>query len=239
MTYSHVVKGEFVARPNRFVATVRINGAEETVHVKNTGRCRELLLPGVTVYLAQSDNPFRKTRYDLVAVEKIREGKERLLINMDSQIPNEVAAEWLRGNLFSEKALVRREVTFGTSRFDFYIEDSCRRVFLEVKGVTLEKDGVALFPDAPTERGVKHLHELVSCLDEGYEAFVLFVIQMKGPVLFRPNDVMHKAFGDALRLAHAKGVKVLAVDCQVTPDSLTISEPVAVELSSDMIHKHL
>ena len=168
MKYKNIVKGRFVERPNRFIAKVEINGKTETVHVKNTGRCRELLQSGNTVYLEKSDNPARKTGYDLVAVEKKRENKADLLINMDSQIPNAAAEEWLRkGNIFSDMAVIRREVKYGNSRFDLYIEDGERRAFLEVKGVTLEKDGVAMFPDAPTERGIKHINELISLVSQG------------------------------------------------------------------------
>lgn len=231
MKYSKIIKGSFLSRPNRFIAKVLIDGNEETVHVKNTGRCRELLIPGVTVYLYVSDNPGRKTKYDLIAVEKIREGKTPLLVNMDSQVPNTVAHEWLReSGLFSENALIRREVTYGKSRFDFYIEDGERKAFLEVKGVTLENDGVASFPDAPTERGVKHINELTECVKNGYEGYILFVIQMKEILFMTPNDVTHKAFGDALRSAEKSGVKILAVDCVITPDSIICDKNVEVKL---------
>lgn len=226
MKYSKVISGRFIERPNRFVAIADINGKRETVHVKNTGRCKELLVPGCKVYLSVSDNPERKTRCDLIAVEK-----GSLLINMDSQIPNDVAEEWLKsGNLFSKNAVIRREVTYGSSRFDFYIEDGERKIFLEVKGCTLEKDGIAMFPDAPTERGVKHIKELMGCISEGYEAYLLFVIQMKGCREFMPNDETHKAFGDALRAAASSGVNVIAMDCEVSPDSISISSPVSVKL---------
>lgn len=232
MQYRHVVKATFIERPNRFIAMVQLNGERVVAHVKNTGRCRELLIAGATVYLAVSDNPARKTKYDLVAVEKMREGKEPLLINMDSQIPNDVAEEWLRqGGLYPPGALVRREVRYGNSRFDFYLEHGERKAFLEVKGVTLEKDGTVLFPDAPTERGIKHLKELAACKADGYEAFVLFVIQMKGVHTFRSHDAMHVVFGDALRASVAQGVKILAMDCKVTPDSISIQDPVSIELS--------
>ena len=231
MRYQKIVKGSFMSRPNRFIARVLVNGTEETVHVKNTGRCRELLVPGCTVYLAASDNPVRKTKYDLVAVEKKREGRPPLLINMDSQVPNAVAEEWLRaGNLFPVGSTVRREVRYGSSRFDIFLQDGARKAFLEVKGVTLESDGVARFPDAPTERGVKHLRELTALVSEGYEAYVLFVIQMGEMKSFSPNDVTHKAFGEALRAAADAGVQILAMDCNVTPDSLTINAPVPVVL---------
>lgn len=231
MKYDTIIRGTFLSRPNRFIARVLVNGMEETVHVKNTGRCRELLIPSCTVILACSGNPARKTKYDLVAVWKERKEKPPLLINMDSQIPNDAAWEWLcKGTLFSPNAVIRREVTHGDSRFDFYIEDGDRRVFLEVKGVTLEENGTALFPDAPTERGVKHLRHLISCMTEGFEAYLLFVIQMKGISEFRPNDTMHREFGDTLRKAAEAGVNILAMDCVVTEDSITVDATVKVIL---------
>lgn len=232
MRYNAVIPGRFLHRPNRFIATVEIDGVPQTVHVKNTGRCKELLVPGCTVFLAVSDNPTRKTGYDLIAVEKQREGKPPLLINMDSQAPNAAAAEWLpQSGLFSAQAVIRREVTYGSSRFDFYAEDGDTRAFVEVKGVTLEEDGIARFPDAPTERGIKHLRELVACKQAGWDAYVLFVIQMKDITRFSPNDVTHKAFGEALRQATRAGVTVLAMDCRVTADSMVIDAPVPVELT--------
>ena len=231
MRYQNVTPAVFVARPNRFIAHVEINGARETVHVKNTGRCRELLVPGCTVYVSRSDNPTRKTKYDLIAVRKERAGRESLLINMDSQIPNAAALEWLRNSgLFSPSAVFRREITYKDSRFDIYVEDGERRSFIEVKGVTLEDSGVAMFPDAPTARGVKHLNGLAGCVQDGFEAYVLFVIQMKGVFVFRPHDAMDPEFGDALRRAAAAGVKVLAMDCRITPDTITIDSPVKVRL---------
>ena len=239
MKYRKVIPAAFISRPNRFMAKVRIGSADaplETVHVKNTGRCKELLVSGCRGYLAESDNTARKTKYDLVAVEKNAAqlaGPGPLLINMDSQAPNDAAEEWLNAGgdgLFSESASVRREVTFGSSRFDFYIEDGNRKAFLEVKGCTLEEGGIARFPDAPTERGVKHVEELEKALADGYEAYLLIVIQMKPMKEFRPNDETHKAFGDALRHAAKTGVKVLAYDCLVTPDSMTIDAPVPVKL---------
>ncbi len=231
MKYKNIEKGRFIERPNRFIAKVEINGQIETVHVKNTGRCRELLREGCTVYLEKSDNPERKTKYDLIAVEKQRDGKPPLLINMDSQIPNAAAEEWLgKGGLFSENAVIRREVKYGASRFDFYIEDGDRKAFLEVKGVTLEKDGVAMFPDAPTERGIKHINELISCISDGYEAYILFVIQMKEVSLFTPNYETHAAFGKALCEAEKAGVKIMAVDSVVTEESIEIDSEVNVKL---------
>ena len=202
------------------------DGREETVHVKNTGRCRELLLPGARVWLEGSENPKRKTAFDLVAVDR-----GGLLINMDAQAPNRVFAEWANTGAFRPGlTLLRPETAWGGSRFDFYWEAGEHRGFVEVKGVTLERDGLALFPDAPTLRGVKHLEELAAARSAGYEAAVCFVIQMKGPRAFRPNDDTHPQFGTALRAAAAAGVEVLARDCLVTPDSLTLDAPVPVEL---------
>ena len=230
MKYKTIVKAKFIERPNRFIAIVELDGCKETVHVKNTGRCKELLPAGATVYLSKSDNPSRKTVFDLVAVEKETD-QGALLINMDSQIPNDVAEEWLKkGKLFTKKAIIKREVKCGNSRFDFYIEDGDSKAFLEVKGCTLEDHGHAKFPDAPTERGVKHIEELTDCVKDGYEAYILFVIQMKGVKDFGPNDDTHKAFGDALRRAAAAGVRILAYDCIVSPDSLDIDKKVKVKL---------
>ncbi len=230
MKYSNITEGRFKSRPNRFIANVEIDGHIETVHVKNTGRCKELLPEGAKVYLQYFDNPARKTKYDLIAVLKERTGKDPLLINMDSQAPNKAAWEWLAGGLFSKDALIRSEVTYKSSRFDFYVEDGDRKAFVEVKGVTLETDGVAAFPDAPTERGIKHLRELSQCIEDGFEAYVLFVIQMKGVYLMKPNDVTHKSFGDALRDAVKAGVRALAVDCIVKPDEMIIDKFVDVEV---------
>ena len=226
MRYSKVTGGIFLNRPNRFIAEVEIEGCIERVHVKNTGRCRELLVPGGKCFLSDSENPARKTRYDLIAVQK-----GELLINMDSQVVNTLVEEYLKkGTLFSKDALIRREVTYGNSRFDFYIEDGRRKIFLEVKGVTLENEGIASFPDAPTERGVKHLKELIAASKEGFETYVFFVIQMKGVKFFTPNDVTHPAFGETLRYAAEQNVKIIAMDCQVTPDSLLIDAPVEIKL---------
>ena len=229
MKYSNVIPGIFLSRPNRFIAEVMIDGIQHRVHVKNTGRCRELLVPGNTVYLEISDNPERKTKYSLIAVEKRRPAP--LLVNMDSQAPNQAAHEWLKRHAgFSPGAIIRREVTYGKSRFDFCIEDGSRKIFAEVKGVTLEHDGIASFPDAPTERGVKHLRELIQCVADGLEAWVIFIVQMKEISLFRPNDETHPAFGAALRDAAANGVKILVLDCDITPDTMTVSAPVKYEL---------
>lgn len=231
MRYKNVVSGIFLQRPNRFIALVDIDGEQTVTHVKNTGRCGELLKTGSRVWLSVSDNPARKTKYDLIAVEKMRNGKPPLLINMDSQAPNDAAEEWLHtGELFSKDAVIRREVTYGNSRFDFYIEEGERKILLEVKGCTQEFDGVALFPDAPTERGVKHINELSASLTDGYEAYILFIIQMKEMKELRPNDMTHKEFGDSLREAKKKGVHILAMDCLVTPDSMVVDSPVTVVL---------
>lgn len=212
----------FLERPNRFIAKVLIDNTEETVHVKNTGRCKELLIEGAKVYLSVSDNDKRKTKYDLIAVEKITENGV-ILVNMDSQIPNDVVGEWLPDSkLFSRTAIFKREVKFGNSRFDFYVEDGERKVFIEVKGVTLENNGVASFPDAPTQRGVKHIKELISCLEKGFEAYIIFVVQMKGVKCFEPNEGNHKEFADVLNCAKKQGVNVLVYDCIVTPDSIKI-----------------
>ena len=230
MQYKNVIKGVFKSRPNRFIAKVLVDDVEETVHVKNTGRCKELLIENAVVYLSVSDNPLRKTKYDLVAVEK-QTGNSVLLINMDSQAPNEMIAEWLpKSGLFSENATIKREVTFGNSRFDFCVFDNDKKTFIEVKGVTLEKNGVACFPDAPTERGVKHINELCACVNEGYSAYIIFVIQMSEVSLFKPNDLTHKAFGDALRIAEKSGVKILVYDSVVKADCLYIDKPVKIEL---------
>ncbi len=237
MTYRDIHPGRFLSRPNRFIARVEVDGGEETVHVKNTGRCKELLVPGCTVYLEGSPNPKRKTRYDLVAVEKARPGRPPLLINMDSQAPNRVFGEWMAAGLGAElglpkPTLLRPETVWGNSRFDFYWEqpETGQKGFIEVKGCTLEEDGLALFPDAPTLRGVKHLRELMACHMAGYEAAVCVVIQMEGMTAFSPNDQTHPEFGAALREAARAGVRVLAVECAVTPDSLTMTRPVPVRL---------
>lgn len=226
MQYKTIRPAVFLARPNRFIAQVELDGQTETVHVKNTGRCKELLLAGRQVWLAEGENPGRKTRYDLIAVDK-----DGLLVNMDAQAPNRVFAEWAgRGSFVPGLTLLRPETVWGQSRFDFYWEAGARRGFVEVKGCTLEENGLCRFPDAPTERGVRHLRELTACLAEGYEAAVCFVVQMEGMKEFSPNDATHPAFGDALRTAKAAGVQVLALGCHVEPDSLHITHCVPVEL---------
>lgn len=226
MKYSNIERAYFKERPNRFIAYVETEEGREICHVKNTGRCRELLTPDAVVYVQRNENPARKTKLDLIGVEK-----GDYLINMDSQAPNAAVKEWLQaGNLFSKNAVVYSEKTYGESRFDFYIEDGGRKAFMEVKGVTLELGGVCRFPDAPTERGVKHIRELIKCMEDGYEAYILFVIQMSPVKYLEPNDATHKAFGDALREAAKAGVHVMARDCKVTIDSMEIMNEVEVRL---------
>ncbi|MBQ7955707.1 MAG: A/G-specific adenine glycosylase [Lachnospiraceae bacterium] len=233
MKYQNVVRGRFVDRPNRFIAHVEIEGKIETVHVKNTGRCRELLLPGATVYLEKGDAPKRKTAYDLIAVEK----GERM-VNMDSQAPNKAVKEWLlKKELFPGLVFVRPETTYGQSRFDFYIETDKDRIFMEVKGVTLEEDGVMRFPDAPSERAIKHVEELAEAVNKGYKAYILFVIQMKGAKYFTPHRDMHPDFAAALEKARDAGVEIIAYDCQVTPDGMEIDSPVKVRLTEDVLEE--
>ena len=230
MKYENITPARFICRPNRFVAVVRTDSGEKTVHVKNTGRCRELLVPDRTVYLHRPVGKNRKTEYDLVAVEKERAGLSPLLVNMDSQLPNAVAAEWICGNLVGATAKIKREVFFEDSRFDIYFEDGEKRGFAEVKGVTLEEDGVARFPDAPTERGIKHLRGLVRAMEAGFDAYVIFVIQMSGMKHFEPNDATHPEFGAELRRAAALGVKVVAAECDVRPDSVIINGTIPIKL---------
>lgn len=228
MKYERIRKAVFRERPNRFIAYGELEGNMETIHVKNTGRCAELLLPGAVIYVQETDNPARKTKWDLIAVEK----GERL-INMDSQIPNRVVQEWIEaGGLGDDVTLIRPETTYGNSRFDLYVEAGERKILIEVKGVTLEEDGVCRFPDAPSDRAVKHMEELICAHREGYETYVFFVIQMEGVRYFTPNVDTHPAFADALRKAKAAGVKILAYDCSVTPDSIRIRNPVDVVLES-------
>lgn len=223
-----VLPGVFLSRPNRFVARVLVAGREEVCHVKNTGRCAELLRPGAAVFVEPAaPDAARKTAFDLVAADKAG-----VLFNLDSQAPNQTAGEFLRaGGLWPAPDLVRPETRFGDSRFDFYVEAGAVRAFVEVKGVTLEDGGDALFPDAPTERGVKHLRGLMAARAEGYEAAALFVLQFAGARRFRPNRRTHAAFAEALAAARAAGVQVLAYECAVTPDAMALTRPVAVELS--------
>lgn len=227
MKYKETEKAVFLKRPNRFIAEVEIQGKRETVHVKNTGRCKELLIPGTEVILEKSGNPNRKTKYDLICVNK--QGR---LVNMDSQIPNKAAEEWIKkGGLFPEEVTIRPEKKYGNSRFDLYVESPVRRAFVEVKGVTLEENNIVRFPDAPTVRGIKHVEELIHCMEEGYEVYLLLVIQMKGVKKFMPNWDTQPEFGEALIKAEKAGVKILARDCLVTEDTIEIQEEVPVDLT--------
>ncbi|MDO5852482.1 MAG: DNA/RNA nuclease SfsA [Thermoplasmata archaeon] len=219
MRYAWTKEAEFVSRPNRFVAEVILDGVREKVHVKNTGRCREILVPGTRVVLSDSRNPGRKYRYDLIAA-----WKGDLLINIDSQAPNRAFHEHiLRGEVFGPPSVVHPECTHGDSRFDFYVESGDRRIFAEVKGVTLEHDGVCRFPDAPTERGLKHVRGLAECVTEGYEAYAVFVVQMGRMTLFEPNADTDPDFARGLAEAEDAGVRVLCLGCDVEPDSMDIS----------------
>ena len=225
MYYRHVVPGIFHARPNRFIAHIEIDGQMQICHVKNTGRCRELLPPRAKVWCQESTNPNRKTEYDLIAVQK----GDRL-INMDSQAPNIAAGEWLRSGGLGPIEQVKAETVHGDSRFDFSFVKDGTLCFLEVKGVTLETDGVCAFPDAPTERGAKHLRGLIQAAREGYGAYVLFVIQMSDVKYLHPNDATDPVFAAALREAAENGVTILAMDCGVTPDTMNLRLPVLVNL---------
>lgn len=235
MQYGKIVSARFLERPNRFVAIVDLDGVKTPVHVKNTGRCKELLVSGAKVYLEDNSVKVRKYAHDLIAVEK-----GGLLVNMDSQAPNKVVAEGLldgriRLDGMGKLVTVKGEKTYGDSRFDFYVVDEFgREGYLEVKGVTLEDNGIASFPDAPTERGVKHVSELVKVKESGMYAGIVFVIQMEGMKVFTPNDTRHKAFGDALRRASALGVEVIALECKVTPDTLETHKTVPVDLNLSM-----
>lgn len=226
MTYDNIHEAVFLDRPNRFIAHILLNGQTQVCHVKNTGRCKELLLPGAEIFVQHSANPARKTAYDLIAVRK----GERL-INMDAVAPNKVFGEWLSaGGPGYVPELIRPECIHGDSRFDFYFEHGGRKAFAEVKGVTLEDDGVVRFPDAPTERGVKHLHGLIRCVREGFEAYAVFIIQMKGVKYFEPNRATHPEFAEALIQAARAGVKLLALDCDVEKDSLRAGDQVEIHL---------
>ena len=226
MKYENTKRAVFLDRPNRFIAHVDLNGQTETVHVKNTGRCKELLIPGTEVILEESVNPARKTKYDLICVNK--SGR---WINMDSQVPNKAAAEWIRaGRLFPEEVTLKTEKVYGNSRFDIYVESPCRKAFIEVKGVTLEENDIARFPDAPTQRGVKHVEELIRCQEDGYEAYLLFVIQMKGIREFEPNWSTHPQFVEVLQKAQNAGVHLLAYDCLIREDYIEIQDPVPIRL---------
>jgi sugar fermentation stimulation protein A len=228
MKYNQVAEGVFIERPNRFVAKVTIDGITETVHVKNTGRCRELLIPGSRVFLSKATNPNRKTAYDLIAVYKEDalgiKGGEPLLVNIDSQATNTVFEEYVEAGHFLPKVLkIKREATYGDSRLDFYIETGDKKIYVEIKGATLEESGKTMFPDAPTQRGIKHINELIRAVEAGFDAYIVFVIQMKGTHSFSPNRKMHPQFADALKVAHEAGVNILALECVVTPDSLAIN----------------
>ena len=226
MKYSNVSKGVFISRPNRFIADVDIDGERKICHVKNTGRCRELLVRGTRVVLEKTDSAKRKTKYDLIAVYKKDE-----LINIDSQAPNKVFGEWVRNSdYFKNVSLIQPEYTYKNSRFDFYIEADGRKIFVEVKGVTLEENGIVMFPDAPTERGVKHMNELIDAKENGYDTYVFFVIQMKNCKYFVPNEETHPEFAKALRKAIAHDVNVCAVNCNVKEDELKIDGFVSVIL---------
>lgn len=233
MKYERISKGTFLERPNRFIAYAELAGKTEVIHVKNTGRCAELLIPGASIYVQESDNPARKTKWDLIGVEK---GSR--MINMDSQVPNLVVKEWIEsGHLTSDIRMVRPETAYGNSRFDLYVETGSSRIFIEVKGVTLEEEGVVRFPDAPSDRAVKHLQELEKAVREGYEAYVFFVIQMKGVRYFTPNMDTHPAFCEALKSAKAAGVNILAYDCRVSGDQIEIADPVPVVLESPRLRE--
>lgn len=216
MKYKNIREATFISRPNRFIANIDIDGRTEICHVKNTGRCKELLVPGTKIFVQETGNQLRKTKYDLISVRK-----GNRLVNIDSQVPNRVFYDWMfESNYFDEIILIKPEFRYGNSRFDFYIETASRKLFIEVKGVTLEEGGVALFPDAPTERGLKHINELCQCMKEGYEAFIVFIIQMENVLYFTPNKRTHEAFGDALKNAEEAGLQLLALDCEVTEDSI-------------------
>ena len=223
MRYENIVKGKFIERPNRFVAVVEVDCEIHRVHVKNTGRCKELLVPGCKVYLSVSDNPERKTKFDLIGVRR-NDGE---IINIDSIAPNKVAGEYIK-TLFPEAKLIKPETFFEKSRFDFYIEDNSDKIFLEVKGVTLNIDGQACFPDAPTERGAKHLHELIEAKKAGFRACVLFVIAMKGCSSFAPNSATDPKFAKALFEAKENGVEIFAVDCKVAANGIFADKSVPV-----------
>lgn len=224
MKYGNIYKGTFLERPNRFIAICEINGKEEICHVKNTGRCRELLVEGATVYLEKSSNTNRKTQYDLVCVEK-----NNKLINMDSQIPNYVVTEFL-DKIFNDITYVKQEYKYGNSRFDIYVETKTDKIFVEVKGVTLEDNGVVRFPDAPTERGIKHLKELQKAVSEGYRACVVFLVQMQDVKYFEPNYETHPAFASELKKAYENGVEIFVYDSVVTPDEIKLNKSVKIKM---------
>lgn len=224
MKYSNIIKGKFKSRPNRFIAVVEINGVDEICHVKNTGRCKELLKDNAVVYLNKSDNPNRKTKYDLIAVQK----GDRI-VNIDSQVVNSVCIEYLP-ELFNDIVLIKPECKYGSSRFDIYVETKTEKIFVECKGVTLENGGIALFPDAPTERGCKHLKELQKAVENGFTAYVIFVIQMNGVTRFEPNIQTHREFAEELKRARENGVNIMAFDCAVLDDEIKINKEIDVKL---------
>ncbi len=226
MKYNNIKEARFLSRPNRFIAHIEIDGEPEICHVKNTGRCRELLIRDARVFVQEVIAANRKTKYDLIGVYK----GERL-INIDSQVPNKVFNEWVMSSRqFNNLKLIRPECKFQSSRFDFYVETDTRKIFVEVKGVTLEENGVVLFPDAPTERGIKHINDLCQCINEGYEAYLVFIIQMKDVRYFTPNNATHQAFGEALIKAAKHGVKIFALDCEVDADFIAARNFVQVRL---------
>lgn len=233
MEYKKIVEGTFLKRPNRFIAQVIINGKEETVHVKNTGRCKELLLPGAKVILEDcSNNPNRKTKYSLIAV-----WKETILINMDSQVPNKVVFDAINENKVNglkNLTHLKREVTFGNSRFDMCFESQNEKGFIEVKGVTLENEGTSMFPDAPTERGTKHVLEMIEAVKEGYRGIIFFLIQMKGPNILKLNWKMDQSFSKAVKLASENGVEIMAFDSMVKNNGIYLDKPVKIDLISKL-----
>lgn len=226
MIYKNIKKAKFINRPNRFIANIELEGKNEICHVKNTGRCKELLTDNATVFVQEFDSSSRKTKYDLISVYK----GERL-INMDSQVPNKVFHEWVKNSgLFENITMIKPEYKYGNSRFDFYIETIDKKIFVEVKGVTLEENDVAMFPDAPTLRGLKHINELINSVEDGFEAYVVFIIQMKDITYFTPNNKTHREFCEALVLAKSKGVNILAFDCEVTENSIKARSFVEIRL---------
>jgi len=226
MIYSNIVKGKFIERPNRFIAIVDIEGKRNTVHVKNTGRCKEILIPGAEVFMQYNPSPNRKTNYSLISVKK-----GETIINIDSQVPNKVVYDAIISNKIEALhglSLLKREVPYKASRFDLYFESHYKKGFVEVKGVTLEENAIAMFPDAPTERGTRHIYEMIDAVKEGYEGYIFFLIQMKGTNIFKPNYLMDPAFSEALKTASQNNVKVLAYDCVVTVDSIEISSKIPI-----------
>ncbi len=235
MKYKNTEKGIFLERKNRFIAVAEIDGVIQDVHIKNTGRLGELLISGVTAYFEKSGNPDRKTAYDMIAVDNTTDDYPTQIVNIDSNAANDVAYEWIiKCGLFSSSAKVKREVRYEKSRFDFYIEDKENKAFLEVKGVTLRKGNVAMFPDAPTERGIKHINELVIAKRQGYKAFILFVIQMKGVDCFTPNVITHKEFAHALSEAKRQGVEIFATDCIVKENEITPDKNIRVDINPEV-----